>query len=192
MWCFLGLFAVIFVIPRADGAGLRRLGRAWAGVFVAAGAAYAAINSIASLSYSHATPDLVRHALPKYMMRRFQEEADFPGREIAATITRRWHETVGTPLAYLVGKKWIAGNVSFFSADHPLVLRDGDVGSQPQQRRRPGRQPGARLSHGGDAAAAAGALAQPRQPAAATHPLGHRPPSQPAAAAQRAGDVTAA
>ena len=38
------------------------------------------------------------------MMRRFQEEADFPGREIAATITQRWHETVGTPLAYLVGK----------------------------------------------------------------------------------------
>jgi 4-amino-4-deoxy-L-arabinose transferase-like glycosyltransferase len=131
LWCFLGLFAVIFVIPRADGAGLRRFGRAWAGVFIAAGAAYAAINSIASLSYSRATPDLVRHALPKYMMRRFQEEADFPGREIAAVITRRWHETVGTPLAYLVGKKWIAGNVSFFSPDHPLVLRDGDPKRSP-------------------------------------------------------------
>jgi 4-amino-4-deoxy-L-arabinose transferase-like glycosyltransferase len=131
LWCFLGLFAVIFVVPRADGAGLRRFGRAWASVFVAAGAAYAAINSIASLSYSRATPDLVRDALPKYMMRRFQEEADFPGREIAATITQRWHQTVGTPLAYLVGKKWIAGNVSFFSADHPLVLRDGDPKRSP-------------------------------------------------------------
>jgi len=73
----------------------------------------------------------VRDALPKYMMRRFREEADFPGREIAATITQRWHETVGTPLAYLVGKKWIAGNVSFFSADHPLVLRDGDPKRSP-------------------------------------------------------------
>ena len=126
LWCFLGLFAVIFVIPRADGAGLRRFGRAWAGVFIAAGAAYAAINSIPSQSYSRATPELVRHALPKYMMRRFQEEADFPGREIAATITQLWHAQVNGRLPYLIGKKWIAGNVSFFSEDHPLVLRDGD------------------------------------------------------------------
>jgi len=131
MWSFLGLFAVIFVVPRADAVALRRFGRAWAGVFVATGAAYAAINSVASFPYSQATPVAVQKALPKHMMGRFQKEADFPSSEIAAIVTQRWHELVGTPLAYVVGLKWIAGNVSFFSADHPLVLRDGDPARSP-------------------------------------------------------------
>ena len=131
MWCFLGLFAVIFLVPEVDGPALRRFGRAWAAVFIVTAVAYAAVNNIASLSYSAGTPGIVRNALPKFMMRRFQEEADFPGREIAATVTQRWHAVVGTPLAYLIGKKWIAGNVSFFSPDHPLVLRDGDPARSP-------------------------------------------------------------
>ena len=37
----------------------------------------------------------------------------------------------GAPLAYVVGQKFIAGNLSFFSPDHPLVLRDGDAGRSP-------------------------------------------------------------
>jgi hypothetical protein len=129
MWCFLGLFAVVFLAPEADEASVRRFGRAWAGIFVAIAVAYAAVNSVASFAYGPA--GVVRQMLPKHMMRRFQEEADFPGREIAAAVTQRWHAQLGTPLAYVIGKKWIAGNLSFFSPDHPLVLRDGDPARSP-------------------------------------------------------------
>ena len=131
MWCFSGLFAVVFLVPRADDATLRRFGRAWACVFAATALAYAGLNGISSFSFSSDTPALVRQLLPNFMMRRFQEEADYPAREIAAAITQRWHEEVGGPLPYLIGKKWIAGNVSFFSPDHPLVLRDGDPARSP-------------------------------------------------------------
>jgi hypothetical protein len=131
MWCFSGLFAVVFLVPRTDDATLRRFGRAWAGVFAATALAYAGLNGVSSFSFSADTPALVRQLLPKFMMRRFQEEADYPAREIAAEITQRWHEEVGGPLPYLIGKKWIAGNASFFSSDHPLVLRDGDPARSP-------------------------------------------------------------
>lgn len=47
----------------------------------------------------------------------------FPGRELAAEITRLWHETYQRPLR-IVGGGWVApDSIAFHSADHPSVLQ---------------------------------------------------------------------
>jgi 4-amino-4-deoxy-L-arabinose transferase-like glycosyltransferase len=121
MWCFIGLFAVMFVVPRTDAAGLRRLGWVWAGVFVILAAVYAGTHA---LTFT-ARPWILIWGVPRdELMRHYEEEAAYPGRELADAITKRWHERVDSPLAYVVGRKRTAANVSFFSADHPLVVTD--------------------------------------------------------------------
>jgi 4-amino-4-deoxy-L-arabinose transferase-like glycosyltransferase len=50
--------------------------------------------------------------------------ANFPGRVIAATLTRTWHETQHSPLFYVGGSRWLAGNIAFYSRDKPSVYID--------------------------------------------------------------------
>lgn len=130
MWSLVGLFAVMFLAPTVSRAGLRRLAASWLLVFVAAAAGYAAINGAAPylLAWDHRAKS---DAPARHLMRRLQGEASFPARELAQRITAEWRRRTGTPLAYVVGNKWVAGNVAFFSADHPMVLRDGDAAASP-------------------------------------------------------------
>lgn len=48
--------------------------------------------------------------------------ANFPGREMAEKITQQWHDTYHTKLHYVGGSRWISGNISFYSPDHPAVF----------------------------------------------------------------------
>lgn len=48
--------------------------------------------------------------------------ANFPGQTIASAITEKWRDTFNTPLSYVAGSRWIGGNVSFYSKDHPSVF----------------------------------------------------------------------
>lgn len=57
--------------------------------------------------------------------------ANFPGRVMATTLTNRWHQHHHAPLAYVVGNRWLAGNMAFYSSDHPTVLLDGDFRLTP-------------------------------------------------------------
>jgi 4-amino-4-deoxy-L-arabinose transferase-like glycosyltransferase len=130
MWSLLGLFAVLFLAPAVSRAGLRRLAAGWAAVFVAAAAAYAAINGVAP--YAGGLLVGGRSDAPaRHLMRRLQGEASFPASAVAELVTDEWHRRTGTPLAYVIGNKWVAGNVAFFSPDHPMVLRDGDPAASP-------------------------------------------------------------
>lgn len=47
--------------------------------------------------------------------------ANFPGQEIANTITKQWQEKYHTQLPYIAGSRWLSGNISFYSKDHPSV-----------------------------------------------------------------------
>lgn len=47
--------------------------------------------------------------------------SNFPGREIAETVTQRWHDQYHIPLEYVAGSRWGAGNVAFYSPDKPAV-----------------------------------------------------------------------
>lgn len=52
--------------------------------------------------------------------------ANFPGKHIARTLTEEWHTRYGTPLRYVAGPRWLAGNIAFYSKDHPVVYIDLD------------------------------------------------------------------
>lgn len=50
--------------------------------------------------------------------------ANFPGQEIAHTLTKQWVETYHTPIHYVAGSRWVSGNISFYSTEHPAVLME--------------------------------------------------------------------
>ena len=49
---------------------------------------------------------------------------NFPGFAIAKKVTQQWHAKFHRPLAYVVGPRWLAGNVAFYSTDKPKVYMD--------------------------------------------------------------------
>lgn len=57
--------------------------------------------------------------------------ANFPGKIIAATLTQLWHEKYQTPLKFVAGGRWLAGNISFYSKDHPQVYIDWNKQMSP-------------------------------------------------------------
>jgi 4-amino-4-deoxy-L-arabinose transferase-like glycosyltransferase len=52
------------------------------------------------------------------------KRVNFPGPEIAAQLTQQWHQQYQTPLPYVAGERWLAGNVAFYSPDHPIAYFD--------------------------------------------------------------------
>jgi hypothetical protein len=50
--------------------------------------------------------------------------ANFPGRFIAESLTREWHKTYHSPLPFVAGSRWFAGNIAFYSVDRPAVYID--------------------------------------------------------------------
>lgn len=52
--------------------------------------------------------------------------ANFPGQIIAKTLTREWQMKYHTPLAFVVGPRWLAGNIAYYSKDHPHVYIDAN------------------------------------------------------------------
>jgi hypothetical protein len=131
MWCFVGLFAVVFLVPVIDKRATRRFAWAWLGVFVLVALLFAGANSLASRASPLRLPALSWEIPSKHVLRRLQREAGFPAPELADAITEGWQQKIGGPLAYVIGSKWIAGNIAFFSTDHPLVLRDGNPEGSP-------------------------------------------------------------
>jgi hypothetical protein len=55
----------------------------------------------------------------------------YPGREIAAELTRRYRAVTGQPIVYVLGGMWDGGNVAHYAADHPRVLIDGEPARAP-------------------------------------------------------------
>jgi len=76
--------------------------------------------AITLLSYSIA---LVRAKKPS--------SANFPGKNIATTLTTEWHKNFHTPLTYIAGSRWLAGNIAFYSHDHPAVYINWDKKLSP-------------------------------------------------------------
>jgi hypothetical protein len=57
--------------------------------------------------------------------------ANFPGQIIANTLTHEWHDKYNTPLAYVVGPRWLAGNIAYYSEDHPHVYIEANKKFSP-------------------------------------------------------------
>ncbi len=52
--------------------------------------------------------------------------ANFPGEIIARELTQQWEQRYHTPLTYVAGPRWLAGNIAFYSKDQPTVYIDWD------------------------------------------------------------------
>lgn len=46
---------------------------------------------------------------------------NYPAQQIANYVTQQWQQRYHTPLKYVIGSRYIAGYVSFYSKDHPKV-----------------------------------------------------------------------
>jgi 4-amino-4-deoxy-L-arabinose transferase-like glycosyltransferase len=57
--------------------------------------------------------------------------ANFPGKIIATNLTTLWHDTYHTPLPYVAGSRWLAGNIAFYSTDKPAVYINWDKKLSP-------------------------------------------------------------
>lgn len=52
--------------------------------------------------------------------------ANFPGPEIAESLTTKWHAEYHRPLRYVGGSRWLSGNLAFYSPDHPTAYFNWD------------------------------------------------------------------
>ena len=92
---------------------LRRFAWAWAAVVLLAATAY-----LASILL-----------LPRITQAGRRES--FPGKALAQFVQQAWRRRVASPLAFVGGDVWLAGNVSFFHPEHPPVFIDLDRGKSP-------------------------------------------------------------
>jgi hypothetical protein len=116
LWCFAPLAVVMWFAPAT---GRRRLAwgaRAFVLVFIAMPVIYLATEVLEPL------------------VRDRPKATQFPGRLLAATITRQWRERTGTPLVYVGGAEGVgtgpgefaANNVAVYSPDRPHVIVHGN------------------------------------------------------------------
>lgn len=112
-WNFVGLWAVVFIRPPLLPDDIRRFAMAWMLVFVTTLVLFVANETLSP--YVTAKP----------------KRTIFPGKHISQMIADQWHESFHTPLRYVVGDTWPAGNVAFYAEDRPHVVMDGDLRISP-------------------------------------------------------------
>jgi hypothetical protein len=127
LWSFAPLAALLWLGPVTDIARLKRFAAAFLAVFIAAPVAYAAIE------------------IGEPLVRDRPKATQFPGRILAETITRTWHEKFGTPLTYVGGGEFATNNVAVYSPDRPHVIVHADPAISPWIDREDLRKHGAVL-----------------------------------------------
>jgi 4-amino-4-deoxy-L-arabinose transferase-like glycosyltransferase len=113
LWSFAPL-AVLLWWPPAD--GRRQLKR-----FAIGAVAVAAAMPIIYAAVEFGEP----------FLRDRSKATEFPGRAMAATITKAWRDRYNTPLVYVTGTEFAANNVAVFSPDRPRVIVHGDLRISP-------------------------------------------------------------
>ncbi|HLN10118.1 MAG TPA: glycosyltransferase family 39 protein [Xanthobacteraceae bacterium] len=121
LWTFAPLAALAWCAPVLTLPRRRLFWRACLAVLVLMAAAYAADE------------------LLEPFWRDRPKATQFPGRLLAQTITRQWHERTATPLAYVAGAdfttsgagEFAANTVAVYSSDHPHVVVHGELAFSP-------------------------------------------------------------
>ena len=113
LWSFAPLAALLWWPPADEQRRLRRFAAGTLAVTLAFPAIYAVIE------------------LGEPLLRDRPKATEFPGRAVAATITRAWRDKFGTPLAYVGGAEFATNNVAVYSPDRPRVVVHGEVGLSP-------------------------------------------------------------
>ncbi len=108
-----GLMLVGWFGPAITSAGLRRFTWAWAGIFVLALSAYTGSAVLRPVFYETG------------------KRTHFPGRPLAAVLTKAWRERFESPVPVIIGDAWVAGNVAYYSPDRPSVYIDANPAGAP-------------------------------------------------------------
>ena len=114
LWDFIGLWTVVNIKHFSDKRSLNNFYKAWISVFVLLLAIYAGESII--------SPALTGKG----------KRTQFPGQKMAETITETWGNRYNTPIEYVIGDTWLAGNLSFYSPSgktpqRPHVFIRGDL-----------------------------------------------------------------
>jgi len=107
LWLFLGLWLAMAAFVSLDTARLTRIVGPWAVVFTVFVVAFVA-----------------NYLVLPYFDHRYRA-ALFPGDQLGAALTARFHDATGAPLRYVIGTMWDGGNLAHYSPDQPEVLIDG-------------------------------------------------------------------
>ncbi len=102
--CFMGLLVATAIRPVLNAQRLRTFGRAWL-VALLLPALLFALDQIG-----------------RPLLAGKESRTHFPGRQLAAEVTHRWHAETGMPLKYVIGDTWYAGNAAFYSDDRPSAM----------------------------------------------------------------------
>lgn len=104
LWCFIGVFIVMIVRPVLSTGRLRYFGYSW----------FIALLLPATI--------FILDQLYGAKISGNDKRTHFPGTELARIVTDRWHATINSPLKYVAGDTWYAGNVSFYSSARPSTM----------------------------------------------------------------------
>lgn len=66
-----------------------------------------------------------------YSQLKSSSSANYPGREITRVVTQMWEDKYHAPLKYVAGSRWLAGNISFYSPQHPAVFIEWNLNTAP-------------------------------------------------------------
>jgi Dolichyl-phosphate-mannose-protein mannosyltransferase len=115
LWCFAPLAFLMWFRPDLDKRALRQFAAGFVIVFLVLPVAYAADELLEPL------------------LKDRQKATHFPGRQMAAVLTKRWHDATETRLRYVGGAplsggagEFAANNLAVYSPDHPHVIVHGD------------------------------------------------------------------
>jgi hypothetical protein len=113
LWSFAPLAALLWFGAATEPLRLRRFATGFLIIFTAMPLAYAAIETL------------------EPVIRDRPKATQFPGRLLAETVTQRWREEFGTPLAYVGGGEFATNNIAIFSPDRPQVIPHADPALSP-------------------------------------------------------------
>jgi hypothetical protein len=113
LWSFAPLAALMWLGPVTDPARLKRFAAGFLAIFLAMPVVYATVE------------------LGEPLLRDRPKATQFPGRLLAETITRTWHDRFGAPLTYVGGGEFATNNVAVYSPDRPHVIVHGDPALSP-------------------------------------------------------------
>ena len=112
-WNFIGLWALAYFQPVLSAASLRRFGYSFA--IIAVGILLAYVGG--TVFYPYITLKAQR--------------VQFPGHALAQKASGTWHDRFHTPLEYVIGDTWPAGNIAYYAPDRPHVFIRGETTTSP-------------------------------------------------------------
>ena len=113
LWSFAPLAALAWLGPVTDAVRLRRFAAGFLVVFAAMPLAYIVVEGLEPL------------------VRDRPKATQFPGRQLAEAVTRRWREQFATPLPFVGGGEFASNNIAVYSPDRPRVIVHADAAKSP-------------------------------------------------------------